>query len=255
MPATYDWSKTPKSYLDKNDKIGLLIGSILAGGMGAATGQGGRDSVLRGLAGATAGFGGGANALEDNYSKMIKESLERQQQEYEQTMQNDVFGLNKEKFVERKRQFEESDKPYREAERRWKDSMSRNTDFDNQMALQKLIDARVLGKKNERFDTQKRQREARIQKNKVVESRPGRQKETEFESYLKLTPEQKAEYEKFKSAGKSTGDDYDVETALDEYGKAGSSGKSTNIPSREDLEFTAKKYGITTDEVLKRMRK
>jgi len=108
MPATYDWSKTPKSYLDKNDKIGLLIGSLLAGGMGAATGQGGRDSVLRGVAGATAGFGGGANALEDNYSKMIADNLRRQNQEYEQNIQNRSYD-------QRVREYEETEKPYYQA--------------------------------------------------------------------------------------------------------------------------------------------
>ena len=95
MPVPYDWSKTPKTYIDRNDKIGLLIGSILAGGMGAASGQGGGDSALRGVAGAAAGFGGGANQLEDNYSKMVSDAMKRQQQEYDQSMQNKEFAINK----------------------------------------------------------------------------------------------------------------------------------------------------------------
>ena len=110
-PFQYDWSRTPKSYIDKNDKIGLLIGSILAGGMGAASGQGGGDSALRGVAGAAAGFGGGANQLEDTYSKMIDEKMKRDQQDYEQNMGNEVFGLNKEKFGQQKKQYEESELP------------------------------------------------------------------------------------------------------------------------------------------------
>ena len=114
MPATFDWSKTPKTYLDKSDKIGLLIGSLLAGGMGAATGRGGGDSILRGVAGATAGFGSGANTLEDNYSKMITDKMRRDQQEYENNMQNQQLDLGKEKFGFEKEQFEEM-KPLREA--------------------------------------------------------------------------------------------------------------------------------------------
>ena len=100
MPVPYDWSKTPKTYLDKNDKIGLLLGTILAGGMGAASGRGGGDSALRGVAGAAAGFGGGANQLEENYSRMIKEAMDRQQQEYQQNMLTDKFGFEKQKYEE-----------------------------------------------------------------------------------------------------------------------------------------------------------
>lgn len=100
MPVPYDWSKTPKTYLDKNDKIGLLIGTILAGGMGAASGQGGGDSALRGVAGAAAGFGGGANQLEDNYSRMIKDAMDRQQQDYNQQMLTDKFGFEKQQYEE-----------------------------------------------------------------------------------------------------------------------------------------------------------
>jgi len=264
-PFQYDWSKTPKSYLDKNDKIGLLIGSLLAGGMGAATGYGGGDSALRGVAGAAAGFGGGANQLEETYSKMIKESMQRQQQEYDQNMGNDVFGLNKEKFGFKQKQFEESEKPYREADARWRDSMARNADFDNQMALQKLINESVSKDRNARYDKRERQIDLGIKKNKLLESRPGMAKlsaeQAQFESQWRFaptdrgTPEYIEAFKTFKSAGSKKSGESDIYDDIDTYRKGESLDKSTNMPTQEDLEFTAKKYGITTDEVLKRMRK
>ena len=235
MPATYDWSKTPKTYLDKSDRLGLLIGSILAGGMGAASGYGGGDSALRGVAGFTAGFGGGANALEDNYSKLIAEKMRRDQQEYENNMQNKEFEINK---------------PYKEAATEWNEAMSRNLDFDNQMALQKMINEEVSTKKNERFDTRMNQLKMKEAKNKVVASRPGRQKETELEWYLKATPEQKTEYDRFKSAGKSQPD---TNNPLAMWG-VGSEVKNRAVtidPKMEELIRRAKQGDQTADKYLK----
>lgn len=91
----FDYNTIPKNYLDKNDKIGLLIGTLLAGGMGAASGFKGENPLVRGIASASYGFGAGANALQDNYSKMINDAMRRQQQEYEQNMQNDTLNLRK----------------------------------------------------------------------------------------------------------------------------------------------------------------
>ena len=182
--------------MDKNDKLGLLIGTILAGGMGAASGQGGGDSALRGAAGAAAGFGGGANQLEDNYSKMIKDAMDRQQQEYSQNMQNDMFGLNKEKFGEEKSQFQKS---YEQ----------RGREFDENMGLE--------GKKYR----QKERHYKEIGKRRPKTTTTGI---TEYEYYNLLSPEEKTVYRESKAAGNIK--ELDVFSDIEAYGKGGGQDKT-----------------------------
>lgn len=176
MPVPYDWSKTPKTYIDRNDKIGLLIGSILAGGMGAASGQGGGDSALRGVAGAAAGFGGGANQLEDSYSRMISDAMKRQQQEYDQSMQDKEFSINK---------------PYKESV----------TNFYNQ----RQIPGRPSRYDSEeaRLNLAKKKNEIALQR-KILSGEPIKnQKESEFETFLKYPAEIKEQFKEFKGLGRA----------------------------------------------------
>ncbi len=266
----YDWSQTPKTYLDKNDRLGLLIGSILAGGMGAATGYGGGDSAVRGIAGATAGFGGGANALEDNYSKMISDKVKRDQMQYEQNMQNDVFGL-------KKKEFEEASLPESKAKISWYGQRDM-PDYN------KIRDERV----KRRLDIKAKR--AEIEKPKYA---PGEKEQLDFEytnqlhqlppeklAQLRKDPEYiKALYAFRKQNMMNTAEPFVLPTegsmppaekgGLWDYIKDRFGGNNTtnnivnkgvkeaiNNPeyTQEDLEFTAKKYGITTDEVIKRMK-
>lgn len=267
MPVPYDWSKTPKTYLDKNDKIGLLLGAILAGGMGAASGRGGGDSALRGVAGAAAGFGGGANQLEDNYSRMIKEAMDRQAQEYQEDMIADKFGFVKQKY-------EESEKPAKQSQSRWYDAMSKNTDFDNQMALQKMINEAIEKDKNERYDTRMNQLKMRKMKNEVVASRPGfetkPEKMPDVGNYNKLQAqlaalqspgnmdyiglpenERKRQIAILENSIRIMEKRY-PDLVTSNQTQATNTSQQNNI-TEEDIEFTAKKYGITRDEVLKRL--
>ena len=141
MPTPYEMRTPPQRYpLDKNDKLGLLIGTLLSGGLAAAGSRNtGESPWLRGVAGGVAGFGGGANHIQDNYSKMLDDYLKGEGMDF----RNRQFG-------QQVKEYEESEKPTRESQGRWYDSMARNTDFDNQMAFDKMIQERLNAKKNER---------------------------------------------------------------------------------------------------------
>lgn len=237
MPMPYTMPQIPNRYpLDKNDKLGLLIGTLLSSGLAAAgSNNTGESPWLRGVAGATAGFGAGGKAINDSYSAMLDDYLKNEamnfrnrQMTQEQQQFQDTLGLNREKFGEEKRQFEESEKPYRESQMKWNEAMSKNLNFDNQMAFDKMIQERLNKKKDERFDTRMQQLEMRKKKNDVVNSRPRNEKtyssQAQFESMYGLKPDQRGtpEYlEKFKEY-KLTGKSENNWDALWLGGEAGS---------------------------------
>ena len=163
MPMPYTMPTIPNRYpLDKNDKLGLLIGTLLSGGLAAAGSRNtGESPLLRGVAGATSGFGAGGKAINDSYSAMLDDYLK-----------NEKMDFSNRQFGQQVREYEESEKPSQEAQARWYDAMSRNTDFDNQMAFDKMIQERLNGKKNERFNTRMNQMNMALKKNEVVNSRP-----------------------------------------------------------------------------------
>ena len=165
MPTPYEMRTPPQRYpLDKNDKLGLLIGTLLSGGLAAAGSRNtGESPWLRGVAGGVAGFGGGANHIQDNYSKMLDDYLKGEGMDF----RNRQFG-------QQVKEYEESEKPTRESQGRWYDSMARNTDFDNQMAFDKMIQGRLNAEKDNRFNTKMNQLEMRKKKNEVVNSRLGK---------------------------------------------------------------------------------
>lgn len=117
MPMPYTMPSIPNRYpLDKNDKLGLLIGTLLSGGLAAAGSKNtGESPWLRGVAGATAGFGAGGKAINDSYSAMLDDYLKNEAMDYrnrqmtqEQQQFQDTLGLKREEF-------ETSEKPYKKA--------------------------------------------------------------------------------------------------------------------------------------------
>ena len=106
MRMPYNIPTIPNRYpLDKNDKLGLLIGTLLSGGLAAAGSNNTEESPwLRGVAGATAGFGAGGKALNDSYSAMIDDYLK-----------NEAMDFRNKQFGQQVREYEETDKPYKQA--------------------------------------------------------------------------------------------------------------------------------------------
>lgn len=80
MPMSYTMPTIPNRYpLDNNDKLGLLLGSLLSAGMGyAGNKNSGADPWANALAGGVAGFGMGGKAINDNYSAMLDDYLKQQ---------------------------------------------------------------------------------------------------------------------------------------------------------------------------------
>lgn len=284
MPGHYNMPVIPNRYpLDKNDKLGLLIGTILSGGLAAANSNRnmGENPLLRGIAGGVAGFDAGANQIQDSYSKMLDDYLKgegmdfrNRQMTQEQQQFQDTLGLNREKFGEEKRRFEESGKPYRESQMKWKDAMSKNYDFDNQMAFDKRIQEHLNAKKDERFNTRMNQLKIRKMKNEVVNSRPkvaGEAKPPKMPdvgNYGKLKAQlaglrspQNIDYMGMPAADRaqSIADIENTIRVMEQYQpdlippQQASAKTPQNAMTEEDIQFTAKKYGISREEVLKRL--
>lgn len=116
MPTPYTMPPIPNRYpLDKNDKLGLLIGTLLSSGLAAAgSNNTGESPWLRGVAGATAGFGAGGKAINDSYSTMLDDYLK-----------NEDMDFRNRQFDQQIREYEETDKPYKESQTRWNDALAR----------------------------------------------------------------------------------------------------------------------------------
>ena len=215
----------PYSYFKPTGKEqgAMAIGSLLAGllAAGQPRQQGEASPALKGIAGAVGGYGSGYKAYQDMMGDAFTRDLYDRKFGQDTNQFDQQMGLNKEKFGEEKRQYEESEQPYRESQMRWNDAMSKNTDFDNQMAFDKRIQERLNADKNERFDTKTKQLEMRKLKNEVVASRDKTRKppvaktyagQAQFESQFGLKPEQRGtpEYlqklKEYKSMGKSSDD-------------------------------------------------
>ena len=153
MPYPYDYSYFKPT---GKEQAAMGIGSLLAGLLSAAQPRqpGEASPVLKGIQGAVAGYGGGYKTYQD--------------------MMNEAYGRNlaDRKFGQQVKEYEETDKPYKDSYARWNDVMSRNTDFDNQMAFDKMVQERLNAKKNERFNTRMNQMNMALKKNEVVNSRP-----------------------------------------------------------------------------------
>ena len=260
MPYPYGYFKPTGK-----EQLGMLGGSALVGLLSALQPRqpGDASPILKGIEGATAGYGGGYKAYQDMMGDAWGRNLNEQKFGQDVNQFDQQMGLNREKFGEEKRQYEESEKPTRQAQTGWYDAMSRNTDFDNQMAFDKMIQGRLNADKNERFDTKTKQLEMRKLKNEVVASRPKRGAEKEklpaemlqFELMYNFKPEDRGTpryeqtFERYKTIGKSS-DDFGAQWGL---GNRGNQTPQQNTVTEEDIQFTAKKYGISREEVLKRL--
>lgn len=258
----------PYSYFKPTGKEqgAMAIGSLLAGLLSAAQPrqQGEASPALKGIAGAVGGYGSGYKAYQDMMGDAFTRDL------YDRKFGQDVdqfdqqMGLNREKFGEEKRQFETSEKPYRESSMRYTDAIAKNYDFDNQMSLQKMVNEAKEKGKNERYNTRMGQIEMGIKKNQLVNSRPGKQKtyanQAQFESMYGLSPDRRGspEYldklEKYKSLNNSQ-DDWMLQfmPKTSQIPQQGAQPAAQNAITEEDIQFTAKKYGIPREEVLKRL--
>ena len=171
MPYPYGYFKPTGK-----EQLGMLGGSALVGLLSALQPRqpGDASPILKGIEGATAGYGGGYKAYQDMMGDAWGRNLNEQKFGQDVNQFDQQMGLNREKFGEEKRQYEESEKPTRQAQTGWYDAMSRNTDFDNQMAFDKMIQGRLNAEKDNRFNTKMNQLEMRKKKNEVVNSRLGK---------------------------------------------------------------------------------
>lgn len=109
----------PYSYFKPTGKEqgAMAIGSLLAGLLSAAQPrqQGEASPALKGIAGATAGYGNSYKAYQDMMGDAFTRDLYDRKFGQDTNQFDQQMGLNRDQFGEEKRQFETSEKPYREA--------------------------------------------------------------------------------------------------------------------------------------------
>ena len=94
MPYPYDYTYHRPS---GKEQAALMIGALLSGGLGAASGENKSDAIRKGIAGAVSGYGSGFG----NYQNLMGDAFAR--------------DLQTKGYDQRVREYEETEKPYRES--------------------------------------------------------------------------------------------------------------------------------------------
>lgn len=132
-------------YPNRNENIGLLIGTLLGAGLGAAGGENTADALLRGGAGGIASYGSGLRGIQDYNTDAFKqqtiadqllyEPREQERAEKRLAMDREQFEMNKIMYPARQRYMESQsaymDKRAEDPSKFWKPT---SVDYANKAA-------------------------------------------------------------------------------------------------------------------------
>lgn len=157
-------------YPNKKDQLGVLIGTLLGAGMGAASGQNTADSLLRGAEAGIFSYGTGLDkAQEYNTGALAQQSIaDRLLYEPEQqAMERGMYDLNQKKYDQSVREYEEVEKPYRQS--LVDNLLAKSSPEDIQYENEK----KALDIKNKRLDIRGKSKELRLGKSPLVSVNTG----------------------------------------------------------------------------------